>query len=426
MFSRPASTASVGRRFFTVTTLENGFVVATRKNLLPVAKVTLAYGAGSRHEKTSALGVSHMLRLMAFQNTQEHSAVRISRESEIKGTHLSATTTREMIGYTANCHAAEVPAALGYLADAMRAAKNESHELNEQRPRMQMELDSAAANPIAILYEDLHNVSFHTGLGNSVYAPSFRVKAISKPELDDFVADRYLSSARCLVADGVSHEQTVDFAQAAFGNLAAPSLSTTPPTRYSGGTMKHTHAPGDHTYGIIGFNAVPAASKSEPAVRILEAIIDGTAALKWGAPTSPVYGPSGAKGEAFSALYSDAGIMGVTVSSEANEFGDKIKCVAKQLRDVAMGAITEKQLRTGQAKAKLQIFQVATSAQAMEDTAEQLIMNQGKLSTAGEKAAAIDAVSLDELKKVAKVVLGSTRNFVTYGNPTTVPVLADL
>ena len=48
------------------------------------------------------------------------------------------------------------------------------------------------------------------------------------------------------------------------------------------------------------------------------------------------------------------------------------------------------------------------------------------LPTVAERLAAIDAVTLPELKAVAKQVLGSSRNLVTYGNPDTVPSLHDL
>lgn len=427
MFSRPAMTGSSGRRFFTVTTLDNGFVVATRPVNVPVAKITLAYGAGSRHEKPGALGVSHMLRSMAFQNTQERSAIRISRESELKGTKLSATTSREITGYSASCLADEIPTALSYLADAMRSAKNEAHELNDQRPRLALENASAANNPLSNIFEDLHSISFHRGLGNSVFAPQYRVSSISKSELDDFVADRFLSSARCLVAQGVDHEQAVEFAKNSFGSLVASSPSTESAPKYTGGNSKHTATAGDQTYGVIGFNAVKASDAAAPAVRVLEAIVDGTPSVKYGASLSPVFASADAEGEAFSALYSDAGILGVVVQSEASEFGSTLKAVASQLQSLAGGSLTEEHLKQGKAAAKLQLLQVDESGQAVDEAAEEIIMNNGApLQTVAERLAAIDAVTLPQLKTVAKQVLGSKRNLVTYGNPTTVPSLADL
>lgn len=319
---------------------------------------------------------------------------------------------------------------MSVLADAMMSARNEPYELDAQRSRMKLEAAAAEASPHSVLFDAIHKTSFPgglgKGLGNSVFAPDYRVGSISKQDVDLFVEKTLLGSPQCLVAHGVEHDQAVEFAEATFGHYA--EMGHLPVgAKFAGGNSVHIATGAAETYGVVGFEAFKFSDPAVPALRVLEAIIDGTPAVKYGRTLSPVYGPSGAAGEAFASLYSDAGIMGVIVEAKVGStFGESLRSVCAGLAKLASGSISAEQLKAGQAAAKLLLFKVDESAMAVDEAAEEIIMSGGNLVPVAERAAAIDAVTLQDLKAVAKKVLGGPKNLVTHGNSENVPSLAEL
>ena len=101
-----------------VVELANGLRIAVEPMPgLHSASIGIYLTAGGRHERVEQNGIAHFLEHMAFKGTPTRSALAIAEEIEDVGGYINAYTGKEMTAYYARVLAADVPRALGLLAD---------------------------------------------------------------------------------------------------------------------------------------------------------------------------------------------------------------------------------------------------------------------------------------------------------------------
>ncbi|VDO14015.1 unnamed protein product [Brugia timori] len=91
-----------------VTSLSNGFRIATEDSQLLTTTVGVWIDAGSRFENDKNNGVAHFLEHMAFKGTMKRSQSALELEVENMGAHLNAYTSREQTVYYAKCFSQDV------------------------------------------------------------------------------------------------------------------------------------------------------------------------------------------------------------------------------------------------------------------------------------------------------------------------------
>ena len=113
-----------------VTKLNNGLrVVTDHMSNVETVSVGAWVDVGTRHEKESANGISHMLEHMAFKGTHQRSAYDIAVEIEAVGGHLNAYTSRENTAYYAKILKNDVPLAINMIADILQNSTMDAEEL---------------------------------------------------------------------------------------------------------------------------------------------------------------------------------------------------------------------------------------------------------------------------------------------------------
>lgn len=98
-----------------VTTLANGFRVATQKSPHQTATVGVYIDAGSRFENAQNNGTAHFLEHMAFKGTNKRQQIELELEVENMGAMLNAYTSREQTVYFAKCLDKDVGHATEYV-----------------------------------------------------------------------------------------------------------------------------------------------------------------------------------------------------------------------------------------------------------------------------------------------------------------------
>jgi mitochondrial-processing peptidase subunit beta len=102
-----------------VTTLTNGFTIATETTRNQTATVGVWIDAGSRFETEENNGVAHFLEHMAFKGTKTRSQIQLETEIENMGGHLNAYTSREQTVFYAKCLSGDVGKSVDILADIL-------------------------------------------------------------------------------------------------------------------------------------------------------------------------------------------------------------------------------------------------------------------------------------------------------------------
>src|SRR5471032_3269838 len=117
-----------------ITTLPSGLRIVTDAiPHLKTASFGVFVGAGSRNERTSEHGLSHLLEHMAFKGTRRRSARAIAEEIETAGGDLNAATSVEQTAYYARVLAADTGLALDILADILTDSVFDPAELEREK-----------------------------------------------------------------------------------------------------------------------------------------------------------------------------------------------------------------------------------------------------------------------------------------------------
>jgi ubiquinol-cytochrome c reductase core subunit 2 len=414
-----------------VTPLPSGIVVASLENYSPVSRVSVLYGAGSRSEDGNTLGMNHALRTAVNLSTENKTAFGIVRNIQQIGGNLTCSTTREQSIYTVECLRNGLDTALEFLGEVSSAPAFNAWELGELAGRMRLDLAHLEQQQQVRLMEALHSAAFRTGLGRSLYAPANRIGSYDQAALADFVQKQYTSSNMAVVGLGIDHDQLV-FAAKKLQVGAGGSKSEA--SQYYGGEIR-IDEPGPLTSVAIVSQGVSLGSSDLLALGVLQQVMGTGPYVKYGsgvsaskvakAAASGTNAPFAAS--AISASYSDAGIFGFQVTTQASEVAPVVKALVGAFSDATKGGITDADVN----RAKNQL----RAAVAMDaENGGSLLLSMGvealvshRVTAPAEVDAAISAITTQQVQQVAKKVINSGKpTMAAVGNLSNTPYLDQL
>lgn len=85
-----------------------------------MASLGLYVDSGSIYETPNSFGATHLLERMAFKTTLNRSHLRLVREVEAIGGNITASASREQMGYTFDALKTYVPEMVELLVDSVR------------------------------------------------------------------------------------------------------------------------------------------------------------------------------------------------------------------------------------------------------------------------------------------------------------------
>jgi len=437
MFRRFATQAARQAADFEVTTLSNGFVVATRNSpsSTGITRLNVAFGAGTRHEGLGEQGVSHLLRAAAYQSNSTRSALKTARDAERDGTNLTCTGTREAVTFSAECLPHNAKETVDVLASALTDPEYRPWEVSQQQARVFLERDSAYHNANVVLVEEAHNIAFVKGLGNSLFTPEVRIGKVTPSEVQAFHTRRFAESPRGLVASGINHQEAVGLAEVAFGfldNKSSKAASST--SAYRGNQERHIVREGEATSAILAYKGAARSDKSQAALRVLEAVVGGGRSLKYGSDNCPLAtavaaaaGTSaGVSVEAVNVGYSDAGLFGIIVHAHEGAHAAAAVKAAADFASTVASTVTDKHVANAKQQVTLSLLTAADVSGDLVDACEDIVTGAPVESTSS-KVAAVQQVTLADVQAAAKSVFNnSNRNLVTVGNLSSIVTLSDL
>lgn len=98
----------------------------------PAASIGLYVDCGSIYETPISFGATHLLERMAFKSTINRSYLRVIREVEAIGGNVTASASREQMGYTFDALKTYVPEMVELLIDSVRNPAFLDWEVSEQ------------------------------------------------------------------------------------------------------------------------------------------------------------------------------------------------------------------------------------------------------------------------------------------------------
>ncbi|KAF3785783.1 Mitochondrial-processing peptidase subunit alpha [Nymphaea thermarum] len=356
-----------------ITTLPNGLKIASENILGPAACIGLFVDCGSIYESEWSHGVTHLLERMAFKSTKNRSHSCIVREVEAVGGNVSASASREQMGYTYDVLKSYLPQAIGLLIDCVRNPLFLENEVKEQLTKVKREIGEISNNPQNFLLEALHPVGYSGALANSLMASESAIDRLDGSIIRKFFDENYTAERMVLAASGVDHEELLTIAEPLLRDVRSGAPLEEPRSIYVGGDIRYP-ADCQKTHVALAFE-VPGGWREES---------DATA---------------------------------VAVLQGSDFVADAVKIATEELLSVATpGEVTEAELyRAKNATRSAVLMNLESRMIICEDIGRQ-ILTYGNRKPVEHFLKAINELTLDGLTTIAKKIITSPLTMASWGD----------
>ncbi|XP_077215093.1 mitochondrial-processing peptidase subunit alpha-like [Tasmannia lanceolata] len=416
-----------------ITTLPNGVKIASETSTNPTASIGLYVDCGSVYETPISFGATHLLERMAFKSTTNRSHLRIVREVEAIGGNVSASASREQMGYSYDALKTYLPEMVELLVDCVRNPVFLDWEVNEQLQKVKSEIGEISNNPQGLLLEAIHSAGYSGALANPLLAPESAISRLDSTILEDFVAENYTAPRMVLAASGVDHEELVSFAEPLLSDLPKVTPPVVPKSVYIGGDYR-CQADSKSTHVAIAFEVPGGWHKEKEAmtVTVLQMLMGGGGSFSAGGPGKGMYSRLYLRilnefqqiqsFSAFNSIYNNTGIFGIHAATGSEFVSKAIDLAAGELLAVATpGEVDQVQLdRAKESTKSAVLMNLESRIVAAEDIGRQ-ILTYGERKPVEHFLKAVDEVTLNDISSIAQKIISSPLTMGSWGNVINVP-----
>lgn len=215
---------------YTKAVLANGLTVVS--STMPYSRsVCFAFlvGTGSCYENEEEAGISHFVEHLYFKGTERRrTAKEISQDIEGVGGIINGSTDKEVTIFWCKVASAHFSIALDVLSDLLLNSRLDNKDIEQERSviieEMNMEMDSPQRQA-GILIDKL--LWPRQPLGRKITGDKEIVTSLTRGQIVDYIARRYLpSNAVVGIAGNMKHEEAIAQIEPLFDRWAGGELST--------------------------------------------------------------------------------------------------------------------------------------------------------------------------------------------------------
>ncbi|WP_030567132.1 M16 family metallopeptidase [Streptomyces aureocirculatus] len=407
------------------TTLPGGLRVVT-ETLPSVRSATFGIWAhvGSRDETPALNGATHYLEHLLFKGTARRSALDISSAIDAVGGEMNAFTAKEYTCYYARVLDTDLPLAIDVVCDMLTGSLIEQEDVDAERGVILEEIAMTEDDPGDCVHDLFaHTMLGDTPLGRPVLGTVDTVNALTADRIRRFYKKHYDPTHLVVAAAGnVDHQKVVRQVRAAFEKAGALHRTDATPVAPRSGTRRLTTSGRveivdrrtEQAHVILGMPGLARTDERRWALGVLNAALGG------GMSSRLFQEVREKRGLAYSVYsytsgFADTGLFGVYAGCRPSQVHDVLKICRDELDQVAKDGLTDDEVARA-------IGQLAGSTVlGLEDTGA--LMNRigkselcwGEQMSVDDMLARITAVTPDEVREVAREVLGRRPSLSAIG-----------
>jgi predicted Zn-dependent peptidase len=406
-----------------VTVLPSGLTVVTlAMPHVETASLAIVTGAGSRDERSGEHGLAHFLEHMAFKGTRRRSARAIAEEIEAVGGDINAATSVETTAYTARLLGTDVPLGLDVLSDILTESVFDPKEIKREKGVILQEIAAVDDTPDDLVFDMFTETAFpDQQIGLPILGTPKTVRALGEGNLRDFLSREYAADRMVVSAAGaISHQQIVEEASKRLPNFAKHGGVVRTKARYIGGERRITKRL-EQAHVVLGFAAPSHFEKDFYPAQIFVSVMGG------GMSSRLFQEVREKRGFAYSVYsfiwgYSDAGIFGVYFGAGEKTVGEAMHVTLDCLM-AGIDDISEIEVARARAQLKVSLLMALESSAARADQMARHIIAYGRVVPPSEIIARVDAITVEDVRRVGREIMLSPPTLTTIGPVKTLPSL---
>jgi predicted Zn-dependent peptidase len=402
------------------TVLDSGIRVVSEK-MPHVRSVSLGMWItrGSRDETADQAGISHLIEHMAFKGTPSRSPRDIAIALEAVGGHLDAFTSKEETCYHARCLDEHISVATEVIADISLNSLFRPEDLEKEKKVVAEEQKGLEDTPDEFIHDLFLRLIYPDHpLGAPVLGTEESCRNLSCDTVTRFWRDRYTADAIVVAAAGnVDHDRLVALVE---GRFHFPPSSNPPPAfRLPPEEPSVARHPRDisQLHAVLGCRTVPYTHPDRYALLVLNTVLGGGMSSRL---FQAVREESGLAYSVYSYadLFRDTGYWAVYLSTSPAQAAEAMRVVLEELRTAETNSLRPDEVTHAKQhlKGSLMLGLESTSNRMMR--LARLETHFQRYATLDETVAEIEAVSEDDIHRVARELLQASRlSLVLLGPP---------
>jgi predicted Zn-dependent peptidase len=405
---------------FEKTLLPNGLRVVTAP--MPQAKSVACFvmlAAGSRYETKETNGIAHFAEHLFFKGTEKRPTAReIAGEIDSIGGEFNAFTGKEYTGYYVKCAAEHRDTALDVLVDMLRHSKFDPEEIEREKGVIVEEMNMYYDTPrdyVDGVYDEL--LYKDTPLGWDIIGRKETVRAAERETFFDYL-DRWYRAPRMVAGvAGNLGDDLNERLQELLGDVPDGQTGQPEPATWSQEAPQvklHTKQ-SDQAHIRIGVHSYPLDHPDRYALGLLATVLGGGMSSRLFTEVRErrglayyIYGHNMA--------YTDTGTLYAQGGVDIKRIDDAVTTVVKEFGRIAAEPVEADELE------KARNFSKGRLVLSLEDPKGMIMFGlrnevlEGKLREPDEVLAALDAVTLEDIQRVAQDIIREERlNFAAIG-----------
>jgi ubiquinol-cytochrome c reductase core subunit 2 len=322
---------------------------------------------------------------------------------------LYSSRSREGLVVGAKFLRDDLPYFVELLAEVVSQTKYAPHVFHEEiYPHIQLEQKKFLGDVLEMAVNSAHSLAFHRGLGvpTSPSSSTPLTKYLDADAVADFAESAYAAPNFAIVANGVESADLSKWVGQFFSDIpSTPRLNIDgQKSKYYGGEERIAHASGNAMVLAFPGSTTPTGNSYKPEIAVLAALLGGQSAIKWSSGFSLLSKASskyhGAVVETKSAIYSDAGLLTVSIKGAAKDVKGAAQDVVNSLKQVAEG-VSKEDFTKAKAAAKFKELEFGQNIDAGIELTGAGLVQGNKAYQIDEVAKAIDSVTEQQLKEVS-------------------------
>ena len=392
--------------------LANGLRVLTAD--MPQAKSVACFvmlAAGSRYETRETNGIAHFAEHMFFKGTEKRPSARdIAGEIDAIGGEFNAFTGKEYTGYYVKCAAEHRDTALDVLVDMLRNSKFDEEEIEREKGVIVEEMNMYYDTPRDFLEGVYDELLFgDTPLGWDIIGTKDTVRAATRETFLGYL-DRWYRAPRMVAGlAGAIGEDPVERMEELLGDVPEGGEGSPPPAELStDGIVKVHTKQSDQAHVRLGVHSYPLDHPDRYALNLLATALGGGMSSRLFTEVRErrglayyVYG--------YNQGYTDAGTLYAQGGVDIQRIDEAVTTIAREFERIAAEPLEADELE------KARNFAKGRLVLSLEDPKGTIMFGlrgevlEGRAREPDEVLAGFDAVTAEDVRRVAQDVIGGDR-----------------
>jgi predicted Zn-dependent peptidase len=394
-------------------TLSNGLRVLTAP--LGHAQSVACYvmlAAGSRYENASNRGIAHFAEHMFFKGTQRRPTARdIAMEVDSIGGEFNAFTSKEYTGYYIRCAGERRDQAFDVLVDMLRNSKFDSEELEREKGVIIEEMNMYVDTPrdyIGSVYEELLFGS--NPLGWETLGTKATIESASRKTFLDYLGEWYRPSRMVIGCAGAVGDEILSLLEGLVGDIPGGETGAPVPA-----TVEQTTEPrvrvhrkdSDQANVAVGVPSYPIGHPDRYVLQLLGTVL-GT-----GMSSRLFLEVRERRGLAYYVFaynnsFTDAGTLYAQAGVDLKRTEEAVKVIADEFRKLADETVPADELEKARSLAKGRFVLATESPTGLLVSGLRREVLEGEAAEPTEILAGLDAVTAEDVQRVAQDVIGGS------------------